>query len=355
MNEIKKVRVGDSSLRDFLSLPKKLYKKHFLMQDRAEEKAQLMGTHPLSSHYQLEAYVVYHERCVVARAALICYPDLERAYVGYFEAKNDTEAVLALFERLKERASELGKSSIAGPVQASFWLGYRMKLDHFEESPFTGEPSGKVYYPTLWQAAGFSLSERYHSVFYQEVPFGDKQERLEKRYQQFVEKGYRIVSPKREDWPQVSRQVFTLLSKLYSDFPLYHSIREEEFATLFAPYQNVLDFSMVRLAYKDGILVGFLISLPDYGNVVYGRLTPLSLLRILQTRKKAKRYAILYLGVEPGHLGLGSALAYPIYKAIQERRAVAIAALIHQGKITENYATSLKEHRHSYGIFEATL
>ncbi|MDQ0222395.1 hypothetical protein [Streptococcus moroccensis] len=355
MIEIKEVRPNSKEMQDFLALPKTLYQPTFLTQSETEEKAQLLGEHELSSYYQLEALVAYKEGRPTARLAIIGYPKENKAYIGYFEAQNDWQTVRKLFETVKAKVRAQGKTHLVGPVNASFWLGYRMKLDHFDQPPFTGEPTGLAFYPKLWQRAGFQLSETYGSVFYRRVPLDDHQGRLEKRYHQFLSKGYTILSPKPNDWTRVSAQVFRLLSTLYADFPLYHAISEDSFKELFAPYRYILDFSMVKLAYKDDQLVGFLITLPDYGNLVYQKKHPINLLKLLKIRKKAKRYLILYLGVAPDHLGLGSALTYPIYQEIKARKALAVGALIHQGKITEHYAPTLKADNHHYGLFEMIL
>lgn len=355
MIEIRQVKPDSQEMADFLALPAKIYPKDRLMQDKAEEKAQLTGQHALSSQYSFRAYVGYRNGQVLIRAALITYPTMLQAYLGYFEAFNDKEMMQALIANLSQEAKDLGCHSIIGPIQASFWLGYRLRLNAFDQAPFTGEPNQPAYYQELWQAEGFILKEKYLSNFYQQIPAGAHQRRLAKRYEQFLAKGYQIISPKRKDWEQVSLEVFDLLRQVYAHFPVFQSISRQQFAQLFAPYKQILDFSMVKLAYLDGALVGFLITMPDYGNLVYGKMTPFKLLKILRIRRRAKRYLIMYLGVGDDHLGLGSALTHPIYEAIRERHAHAVGALIHQGTVTENYVPELQENQHYYGLFVLDL
>ena len=62
---------------------------------------------------------------------------------------------------------------------------------------------------------------------------------------------------------------------------------------------------MVKMAYEKGKPVGFFISIPDYGNTVYGRLTPADYVRILLTRARPRSYVMLYMGVDASHRGLG--------------------------------------------------
>lgn len=355
MIEIRRVEVGTREARDFLNLPSQLYKPETCMQNRQEEEQQLAGDYILSPNYQFLAFTGYRDNAVRARVALILYPHQEVVYLGYFEAYDDETVVQSLFDRIKEIAREFGATRILGSIQASFWLGYRLRLNAFEESPFTGEPNQPAYYEKLWHQAGFVLKEKYLSNFYQVIPRMARQERLAKRYQQFLAKGYQILSPKSRDWERIIGEVFVLLSQLYADFPAFQAITEEQFRAIFADYRHILDFSMVKLAYFKGGLVGFLICLPDYGTLVYQKLTLFKLLKIFRLRHKAKRYLVLYMGVQDGHLGLGSALTYPIYQALQARQAFSIGALIHQGTVTQSYVSELQDSRHYYGLFQLDL
>lgn len=339
----------------FLDLPRRLYPPEMSTQVRVDEQALLAGRHPLSHYFEFQAYLVYEGQEVLARAALISYPEQVFAYVGYFEAVEHSEAVALLFETLKEAAKNKGKTRLVGPVNASFWLSYRMKLDHFNQVPFTGEPQHLAYYPELWRQAGFELEETYVSTCYRQVVEGEKEKKLSQRYQTFLDKGYAFISPKRKDWPKVSLEVYHLLSQLYANFPFFSPITSQEFVTLFAPYRLLLDFSMVHLAYKEGKLVGFLIALPDYGTALYGKMSFWQTLCFLKRRWRAKRYSVLYLGAAKDHPGLGSALSYRHYCKVQERQAQTIGALIHQGKVTAGYAAPLQVDKTHYGLFSCSL
>lgn len=230
-----------------------------------------------------------------------------------------------------------------------------MQLTGNEDIPFTGEPHNPAYYPKFWQAAGFELKDCYLSNFYPRVSNQTQQRKLAHRFAAFEEAGFDIRSPKKADWEQNSLEVFDLLNRLYSDFPVYRSISPSQFAAIFKKYQYVLDFSMVRLVYKNGKLAGFLICMPDYGSLVFQNLHPLNLVRLLCKRHRARRYIILYLGVDQTYLGLGSALAYTIFQQARKRRAAAVGALIHQKAVTRYYAADLQGKKHEYGLFELDL
>ncbi|MEY8700430.1 hypothetical protein AALH12_04450 [Streptococcus ferus] len=355
MIEVRLVSPDSQEEADFLRLPGKLYAKEQLLQNRREEKEQISGQHVLSHYYDLKAFVVYRDGMVRARGVLTLYPEDKSAYLGYFEAYDDLEAVQTLIAAVKSKAALAGKEGILGPVNASFWLGYRMKLSDFDRAPFTGEPHQLSYYPRLWEACGFVVQEYYRSNFYQKIAKEDHQEKLAQRFRLFKEKGYQIGPPKRSHWQTDVTSVFSLLSKVYQHFPLYKAISAKEFSQLFAPFEQALDFSMVQLAYDEDRLIGFLIALPDYGSSVYGSMSFWEKCRFLKTRFRANRYIILYLGIDPAYPGLGKALTYPIYQSIRKRGARTVAALIHQGKLTQGYVPSLQEKTTVYALYHMKI
>ena len=140
-----------------------------------------------------------------------------------------------------------------------------MQLSGHEDLPFTGEPHQPAYYPKLWEAAGFKLTESYLSNFYPKVSPTTQEAKLAKRYEAALAAGIKIRSPHKSDWTEVSLQVFELLNRLYRDFPIYRSLQGGQFSAIFEKYRYILDFSMVKLAYQEEKLVGFLITMPDYG------------------------------------------------------------------------------------------
>ena len=346
---------GEQSEADFLYFPQQIYKKEEWMQSVSEEQAQISGQHPLSSTYTFQAFNGYQDGQMVIRGALIKPHHLEDYYFGYFEAVDDATVMIQFIQKLSDKVRNENGQRIVGPVQGSFWLGYRMKVKGFERTPFTSEPHNPAYYPKLWQEAGFKEIEHYTSNFYRTIPPQYESKKLAKRYQSFVEKGYRFVSPKPEDWPTVSLEVFELLRVLYKDFPLYQEVTAEQFSQIFADLKQVIDFSMVKLAYKDQQLVGFLITLPDYGNLIYQKMNLLNLAKIIYKKWRAKRYIILYLGVDSKHLGLGLAMSYPVFKQVKQRKAEVVAALIHENTVTNRYVTEMQEDSHAYSLWMLEL
>ena len=117
----------------------------------------------------------------------------------------------------------------------------------------------------------------------------------------------------------------------------------------------ILDPDMVFLAYKENRLKGFLICLPDYGNLLCKPRTPELLVNVMSVKSKAKRYVLLYMGVEMECLGLGSALSQLVVDKCREKKASGISALIHTGKATGGYFKDKIKTQRKYVLLEKMI
>ncbi len=349
-------KVTEKEYEDFLNFPSRIHSKNELMQKRSDEIDLLKNTHTLSKYFSFTAFLCYLDGKVVARCAVTIYPYKEEAYLGFFDSENDIEAVRVMIKAAEKYAKKNGVTKLTGPVDASFWIGYRMKSDRFDEERFFSEPYGKDYYPKLWQECGYEISQVYISNIYKRLSKNEEDdERYAKRYNYFVKKGYSIVSAKKKDWDKVIGEVYSLLIKLYSDFPVFSHITEEEFREMYKSLKMILDYNMVKLGYKNNKLVGFFICVPDYRNRLYGNIGISELIWLLKNRKKSDNYILLYIGVDEKHLGLGSALSQAMFRELCKKEASSIGALIKKGKTSEKYIDKKILYQREYLLFEKKL
>ena len=120
-------------------------------------------------------------------------------------------------------------------------------------------------------------------------------------------------------------------------------------------YKQIMNMSMTKLAYYNGKAVGFYVSIPDYGNLVYHTGNPVNIAKILMTKKKPKRYVMLYMGVDQQHRGLGKALVYAIMKELMASGLPSIGALMRDGKLTQTYANGDITGVYEYVLLERTI
>ncbi|MEE3374197.1 MAG: hypothetical protein VZR25_03490 [Acutalibacteraceae bacterium] len=345
----------DVFLKGFLALPKALYPRERRTQDTKAERAILNGTHPLSGEFTVRAYLAVDDGASPqGRCVLTYYPDDPAAYVGFFECVEDLDVCRALLSAAEAQARADGKEKLVGPLNASFWIGYRFKVENFDEH-FTGEPDNLPYYADFWEACGFTVSERYYSNYLRSPTPEDPSEKWEKRLQRALDKGYEIRSLERGKFDEALRDIYRMLVRLYAKFPAFKLISEEQFTALFGSLKYVVDYECVLLGYKDGELAGFFVCVPNYGTLVDGDLSLRDLPAILRIRRNCKEYVILYIGVDRKHLGLGGAFAQTIRQIGQNKGAGSIAALIHEGNSSGVFFRELTTHTARYVLLEKAL
>lgn len=324
-----------SSVQAFIDVERGLYRPKE-RKSSAEEIRQIMkGTHPLSDLFTWEAYYETN-----SSRGMLFYPRGQNfGYIGYLEGKT-SEALQRMLQFLWERGKEQGIQTLYGPVNLSFWTGYRLRMPNEKrEEAYFGEPWNQDFYADAFVKAGFTMAETYVSNHYSKesaLTMGENEKSL-RRFCEAKEKGYIFAGAKRDHWEKQLRDVHALILETYKDFPLFHPISFSQFYALFGPMERILDFSMVEMVYKENILQGFTLTLPDYGTLLQGNIGLFSLMEILKRRRKASHYVILYMAVRPGGEGLGLAMAYNQFQKIRKRKASATAALIHQGKFTQFY------------------
>ena len=346
----------EEHLNAFLAFPAQLYSRERITQDASQEKALLTGTHLFSKYFELRKLLVYDRSGqVVARCVLTMYPDDPVLYLGFFEAVPDSACSRLLFDHVAQLAHKMGYTKIVGPVDCSFWIRYRLKVDHFEQMPYVSEPYNQEYYLALFQENGFSISERYVSNRYPVVPKNQLPNSYERMHQRLLRKGYTIVSPKKSEWETAINQVYAMIMELYADFPLFKTIEKEDFQKYFENYKLILDFSMVKMAYFRGEPVAFFIGLPDYGNLLYKKMTPLRILKLLKKKKSSRQYILSYLGVLKAHRGTGLGIAHELMHELDGRNATSIGAFIQKGKVTERYWEGYVTQTQNYVLLERAV
>lgn len=342
-------------IKMFLNLPKHLYNKNEIMQNEKEELSILKGTHVLSHYFDIHRFIVIDEKGkAVARAILTIYKNDSTSYLGFFESIDNEKASNLIFQKAESIAREKGYNSIVGPVDASFWIKYRLKTNRFNDS-YTGEPYNKDYYLKLWEAAGYEVTEHYSSNRYKSVEQNFNNDKFSKRLAEKTVEGYIIKSPSKHDFGRTLCEVYDLLIELYRSFPVYKHICKEEFVCIYSYLERLVKYNMIKMAYLNDKPVGFFISIPNYKNIVYGKLSILDYIKIAKIHARPNDYVMLYMGVEFSHKGLGKAIAEVIKEELKKEGTPSVGALIRQGNINKDYFKNLIEYEFQYVLLSKFL
>jgi len=325
---------------------------------RATQVALLRGVHPLSGDVRLVPFVVERGGRVVGRCAL-CLPAVADegtkrgpARLGFFECVDEQPVADELFDWARRTALAAGYAELVGPVDASFWLRYRMKLDHFD-APYTGEPYNPSYYPRLWERAGWQVGQRYSSTVYRVPPPGFVVGRYDERLAAALAGGRRVAALDLTLWDEDLPKVHALIMRRYAGMPLFHPLSLETFAALFGGLRRIADPQLITLAWNGDELAGFSIVLPDYGDLLDRRLTPVTTARILARKRRYQTVVAAYMASdEPG---LGSSMAARLLTQARDRGLRVIGSLIAEGTPTEAFAPELVESRRHYALWRLAL
>ena len=337
----------------FLKLPKLLYKKD-CPQNKKTEVEILSGKHILSNNMRIFPFVLVDENNKpISRCLMTCYEGTDDAYVGFFESYNNVDAVKELLSCVVQKAKEEGKSRLVGPIDASIYINYRFKINKFD-STYTGEPYNKDYYPSLWESFGFVVSDNYVSNSMRKVTKQDFDEKLNRIYKRYLERGYKFKSLG-DDFEDRLEDVYELLMDRFSEFRGYQRLSKEQFCTMFSRFKTITNGDMMKFAYKDDELKGFCLALPNYYSNTLGKLTIPKLLSIMKIKRHPDDYVILYAGADKKAPGLGAALMHLIRNELYENQCTSIAALIHEGNMPAQVYTMLHTDQYKYVLMSMDI
>lgn len=339
-------------IRDFISFYHKLYNRYDNMQDDIELRKLIRGEHTLSKYFIFHPFIIYDDNdSTLGRFALTIYPDDSDCYIGFFECVDDESVAKVLFDESLSYARTLGFNRVVGPVDASFWIRYRLKLNLFNNRPYTGEPYNKDYYPKMFIDNGFSMIYHYSSSSYEPIEESFVSDKCEARLNKMKSLGYEIISPDIDNWDSIIDDLYNLITKLYSSFPVFKSLNKEDFASYFSSYKLIINMDMVKMAYYKSEAVGFFVNIPNYNNNVYHTNNIFNLLKIMRIKRNPSEYIMMYMGVLPEHKGLGNALVQETLQEIKKLKVPSIGALIMDGKPTRNYLSEKIAYRYEYGLY----
>ncbi len=341
------------AIRDFLKIPSYIYGKDENTADTEAEKQLLTGNHILSHYFDFYGIVLYKDNKPTARCSVTMYHGENDAYFGHFECPDNSKVAELLLSTAERLCKKYGKNRLTGPVDGSFWIKYRLKTGDNFGSPYTSEPYNKAYYERLILSCGYGVYEKYGSNHYI-VPYEDDP-RLTRCLERVVKKGYIIKSPQKEDFFKALEEIYEMVIRLYSGFPVFKAITKEEFFSIYEKLEKIVDFDMVKLAYYENEPVGFFVAIPDFGRMVSGKINPLDIPKILKIKKSPKCYILLYLGAQSSHRGLGMALAESMRSSLRDKNAQSVGALIREKNLKRSYMDIYTDKSYSYCLYSKEI
>jgi hypothetical protein len=231
------------------------------------------------------------------------------ARFALLESTRDQEVVHALMGHVEAWARAQGMTRVIGP------FGFNdQDPNGFQVEGHENHPTIVTYYNFPWlipllEAEGYGKETDY--VVYK-VPAPTAVSPLIAKLAERAEgRGYREIGfrSKREVKPYIV-PVLRLMNEAYRGIYGYSPLDEPEMQALAKKYLGFIDIRFVKVAVKDGEVLGFMIGMPDLWEAFYksrGRLFPfgwIPFLRVLK-RRRFKQLDLLLAGVKEGYRGKG--------------------------------------------------
>ena len=267
---------------------------------------------PFYEHARVNLYLAERNGEVVGRVAAIDDDNHNEThgdnllFFGFFEAE-DGEAAEALFSRVEERARELGREAVRGPVNPSMNHSAGLLIDAFDSDPYVMMPYNPPEYPRYVERAGYrKVKDLYAWIFksdWEVKKIGRLAERVRKRNKDLE---IRPVDMRR--WDEELARVKDLYNRAWERNWGFVRYTEAEFDKLAKEFKMILDPELVALAEVDGELAGITVIIPDANQVfkkMRGRLLPFGIFHFLGRNRVIDRVRLPILGVAPEHRNKG--------------------------------------------------
>lgn len=309
-------------IRDFIQFPLKLYKgnPYFVPPLYGDEKKLFS-----KKDYHLKTndtcfYLVYDGKNVVGRIqAILSYPSNERrkqkrVRFTRFDSIDNQEVAHLLFEAVKDFALKKGMNELCGPLGYSDLDREGLLIEGFDELSTFEEQYNYPYYQKLIENEGFV----------KEVDWVERKIFAPKEIDNKIEKVTDIMM-KRSKLHVVrglsSKQIikrhsagfFDLIDKEYKDLYMTVAFSKEEREELIKTFNLILSARWIRIIVDENDkVVGVGLCFPSIGKALQksgGRLTPLTMIKLLHSIRRPKILDLGLIAIDKGHQGSGVAWA----------------------------------------------
>jgi len=181
------------------------------------------------------------------------------AAIGGFHAP-DSASTRLILDAATAHLKSLGIRTVVGPMDQNTWKKHRFVIERNARPPFFLEPGNPAGYPTWWLEAGFAELSNYSSSI---IPLDGTTSVPPAMKDRILSSGITIENLDPAAFDDELRAIHALSLKSFTNNFLYTPLDENEFLGAYSKIRDRIDPELVKLARRDGQLVGFVFGIPD--------------------------------------------------------------------------------------------
>ena len=322
--------------RDFLNFPLKLYKDnpYFVPPLWGDEKKIFRSDYVYYDTSEAVYYNAYRDGEMVGRISGILQKASnelrgeKRVRFTRFDAINDQQVADALFKAVEDWALSKGMDTVCGPLGFSDLEREGLLVEGFDQLATFEEQYNADYYGALIEHCGYAKEVDWleHRLSLPEQDDGKLEKMADyimKRYELHFGEAKNTNDFVRKHMDSFFRLIDDSYAGLYGTVPITENVKK----MLRDNFSLLLDMRYINVVYnKKEEPVCFGVCFPSIGEALQpsgGRLTPLSVAKILRAKHKPKVIDLGLIGVAADYVnkGVGTLMIASLYRILRESGA----------------------------------
>ncbi|MDO9181756.1 MAG: hypothetical protein Q7U04_05080 [Bacteriovorax sp.] len=297
-------------LKEFINLPWSIYKNdpHWVPPLKMAVKDLLdQKKHPFYKTATVKAWLAIKDSKAVGRIMAVNnhaynkYQNSQIGFFGFYEAINDKKVSDLLLSTAEASLKSEGLTSMQGPMNPGTNYECGFLVDKFDDAPQIMMTYNPPYYPTLVESYGYAktmdlLAYNVDAHFTMPKIIMDIAERTEKK----SKVTFRTLNLKK--WNEELETMFDIYNSAWESNWGFVPMTKEEFYHTAKDLKSIVDPGLVHFALVDGVVAGFILTLPDLNQVFKkipsGNLSPSAIYKILTAKKRMNRVRVITMGVK---------------------------------------------------------
>ena len=311
MVEIRKVKT-DRDIKEFIELPLRMYKEcPFFVPPLYSDEKKLLKSGGKTADADAVFFLAVRDGRTVGRIQGILQKEYNRSHgtrqirFTRFDSVNDIEVASALFAAVEKWGRELGMNEICGPLGYTDLDREGLLVEGFDENSTFEEQYNFEYYGRLIESLGYEKDVDW--LEYQLKSPEKRNDMLTRVALRSLEMNRLHIAstdmPKKQYIEKYRDGFFDCLSECYAHLYGTVEIPKEAQDELISQFMMIVNKKYaIFICDENDRVVGFGLCFPGIGDAVKksgGRLTPMTLLRILKAVNKPKVIDLALVAVRP--------------------------------------------------------